>query len=44
MLPPAVTVCEAGVAEIAKSGGELTVRLTAAECVRLPLVPVMVNG
>ena len=45
MLPPAVTVCEPGVAEIEKSGGGggLTVKLTAAECVRLPLVPVIVN-
>ena len=43
---PAVTVCELGVAVIVKSGvgGAFTTSVTLAECTRLPLVPVMVNG
>ena len=41
---PAVTVCELGEAEMLKSdGGPFTIRLTVAECVSDPLVPVMVN-
>lgn len=46
MLPPAVTVCEAGVADTAKSGatGAVTTSVTEAVCVVVPLVPVIVNG
>jgi hypothetical protein len=45
VLLPAVTVCDAGVAESEKSATAmgLTVRVTVAECVTMPLVPVMVN-
>ena len=43
---PAVTVCEAGVAEIEKSPttAALTTRVTEAVWTSEPLVPVMVNG
>ncbi len=47
MVPdPAVTVCELGVAEMVKfgTGAAFTTRDTAAECTRLPLVPVMIRG
>jgi hypothetical protein len=33
-----------GLAEMEKSGGGVTVRLTFALCAMVPLVPVMVNG
>src|SRR5579859_5102423 len=44
-LLPAFTVSEVGLAETVKSGGctGLICRVTFAECVRLPLVPVMVS-
>jgi hypothetical protein len=43
--PPAVTVCDAGVAEIEKSGfgGPVTVKVTLALWLKLPLVPVTVR-
>ncbi len=42
---PRVTVCEAGAAEMLKSGGPVavTTRVTIVECVRAPLVPVIVT-
>ena len=40
---PAVTVCDEGEAEIEKSGAAETTREVVVECVRLPLVPVMVS-
>jgi hypothetical protein len=40
---PALTVWEAGDAEREKSGADATTRLEVAECVRLPLVPVIVS-
>jgi hypothetical protein len=40
---PGFTVWEAGEAEIEKSGAAATTRLEVAECVRLPLVPVIVS-
>ena len=44
--PPAVTVCEGGVAAMVKSPttGAFTTRFTEAVCVVAPLVPVMVSG
>ena len=39
---PAITLCEAGVAEIVKSGAGLTIKVTVAVCVNVPLVPVTV--
>jgi hypothetical protein len=41
---PAVTVCEPGVAEMLKSGvgTAFTTSVTVVECVKLPLVPVIV--
>src|SRR6266849_6998415 len=46
VLPPRMTVWEAGVAERLKSGtaAALTTRETEVVCVRLPLVPVIVTG
>ena len=40
---PGVTVCDEGEAEIEKSGAVETTRVLVVECVRLPLVPVMVS-
>jgi hypothetical protein len=41
---PCVTVCELGVAEMLKSGvgTAFTTSVTVVECVKLPLVPVIV--
>jgi len=44
VLPPASTPCDPGVAPSVKSGGGVTVRLTPVVWVRLPSLPVMVNG
>ena len=38
---PCTTVCEVGVAEMPKSGGPCTTKVTVVECDRLPLVPVI---
>ena len=45
LVPPSVTVCELGVAEMVKSPAvaEFTTSVTLAECDRAPLVPVMVS-
>ncbi len=45
MLDPRVTVCEPGLAEMLKSplAAALTTSVTVVECVRLPLVPVIVS-
>jgi hypothetical protein len=40
---PAVTVCDEGEAEMEKSEAAETTREVVVECVRLPLVPVMVS-
>jgi hypothetical protein len=44
-LPPRVTVCELGVAAMVKSPVTcaFTTSVTVVECVKLPLVPVMVS-
>ena len=43
MLAPAVTVCEAGVADREKSAAALTTRVTVVEWVSAPLVPMIVS-
>jgi hypothetical protein len=43
-LLPGATVCELGLAKILKSAGPGTTRVIVAECVKLPLVPVIVSG
>ena len=43
MLPPAVTVCELGVAEIVKSGTAETTNVTVVVCTSAPLVAVIVR-
>jgi hypothetical protein len=45
VLEPCVTVCELGVAAMVKSpvAAEFTTSVTVVECVKLPLVPVMVS-
>ena len=40
---PAVTVCEAGVADTVKSGTAVTTKVTVAVAVKLPLVPFTVR-
>ena len=40
---PWITVCELGDAASEKPGTPFTIRATVSDCVRLPLVPVMVN-
>ena len=40
---PCVTVCELGLAEMLKSGGPCTTRVTVAECDKVPLAPVIVS-
>jgi hypothetical protein len=40
---PGVTVCDEGVAEMEKSEAAETTRVVVVECVRLPLVPVMIS-
>ena len=40
---PGVTVCDEGEAEMEKSEAVETTRVLVVECVRLPLVPVMVS-
>ncbi len=41
---PCTMVCEAGAAERLKSGAGLTVSVTNVVCVRVPLIPLMVNA
>ena len=44
VLEPRFTVAAVGTTEIEKSGRVLTIRVTAAVCIRVPLVAVMVSG